>query len=165
MKFLFITIASNPIPHLPSRPQPSIICSRIQHFYIVFLFRSWAQNKQVKKQSRCNSQTERNMDVFSKPHFWNNFLCSSMQFWAVYEMLVMESCLFLGQPPAPEHWLTEQSVGTFSQEHTSSSEQTALEQENEVLTIDLQEHWNNFHNEIRSNLISREREKVSGTFP
>lgn len=54
----------------------------------------------------------------------------------MYEILMMESCLVLGQPPARECWLTGQSVGTV-QPGVRLQYRADVEQENEVLTIDL----------------------------
>lgn len=51
-------------------------------------------------------------------------------------MLMMESCLVLGQPPAIERWLTGQGVGTV-QPGIHLLYRADMEQENEVLTIDL----------------------------
>lgn len=69
----------------------------------------------------------RNLNVFSKAHLLNYFSYKSRLFCGLSEVLMMESCLVPGQPPAIEQWLIGQSVsmaqlGTCAEQTQNGSE-------------------------------------------
>lgn len=160
-----LTTALYQVAH--SHPSPGLVFN-ILFAFTGFFFSVLGQRADKWKNNPVAIPKQKETRMFFLSPSFALFLYNSILFWAVYEVLTMQSCLVPGQPPATERWLTGQSVGT-AQLGTHFMHRADTKREGEVLTdssslLTFKSTEELFTKKIKSNLISRRirERKVQG---